>query len=257
MRPGRLGQCARDRGELPGAIAEDEVRGVEHQAFPAAVETRILGGVMARGDGDAGQRTVDHLGEGFRVLGGRHRLDRIGVRSPRLGVARHPVPGARECIRTTRRFAGRPRLGRPRRRRILRPRVDLDAPLLGAAERIQDHRELRAASPEQGADRLVVRIDGGQPERQHRPVGRHARDDLMVRPPQPLDAGQVGHQVRPALLAKRPFVHRADDGGEPRLGDGADLLPADAGQAGQQIRGEAIGDGIDPDNMAGRYVLSR
>ncbi len=177
------GQRARDRGELPGAITEDEVRGVEHQAFLAAVETRILGGVMARGDGDAGERTVDHL-------------------------------------------------GRRRGRRILRARVDLDAPLLGPAERIQDHRELRAAAPEQGAHRLVVRVDGGQPERQHRPVRRHARDDLVVRPPQPLDTGQVGHQAGPGPLTKRPLVHRADDGGEPRLGDGADLLPTDAGQAG-------------------------
>jgi len=67
MRPG---QCARDRGELPGAIAEDEVRGVEHQAFPAAVEVRILGGVMARGDGDPGERAVDHLGRrrGRRIV---------------------------------------------------------------------------------------------------------------------------------------------------------------------------------------------
>ena len=83
--------------------------------------------------------------------------------------------------------------------------VDLDSPFHRVPEARQQAGELVAAPGQQGPDRVVVGIDGGQPERQDRGAARRRPgDDLMVRPADPLDVVQPAQQARQGVLAEGP-----------------------------------------------------
>jgi hypothetical protein len=78
----------------------------------------------------------------------------------------------------------------------------------------------------------------------------------MVHAAESLDAGQVGEQSDPGLLTEHLRVHRADHGGKPCLAHRAHAFSADATQAVEPFWDEAIGNGVDPDDVLCRYLLT-
>ena len=132
-----------------------------HGPFGSA-RTPVAGpGQRVRGRHElAGAVTAQQIGGIEKHVLRAPRVARVFGRLPLRGVGdvrEHPVDRVRERVRHV--------------RLVHRP-VDLHAPFHRVAEAGQQAGELTAAPGQQGTDRVVIGVDGGQPERQDRPAPR-------------------------------------------------------------------------------------